>query len=113
MSGKIIILINIHTLYVYYFKYFLAENTKVTQQKMIRDKLAKWKEEKELKKKLSAQEKAKNKPFKVSHIDYKELEKLDAKIKATKPAGPVRLFFMIFSNNTQFFLAIRPNLFEF
>jgi hypothetical protein len=47
------------------------------------------KEEKELKKKLAAREKAKSKPFKVSHIDYKELEKLDAKIKATKATGQV------------------------
>ena len=67
----------------------IAENSKTTEQKLIRDKLAKWKEEKELKKKLAAREKAKSKPFKVSHIDYKELEKLDAKIKATKATGQV------------------------
>ena len=73
--------------------YFLSENAKESQQKQLKDKLAKWKAEKELKKKISARENAKNRPFKVSHIDYKELEKLDAKIKSTKVTGQVPLPF--------------------
>lgn len=59
-----------------FVNFALTGSVKENQQKVIKDKLAKWKAEKELKKKLAAQEKAKNQPFKVTHVDYKELNKI-------------------------------------
>ncbi|XP_052085181.1 uncharacterized protein LOC127722331 [Mytilus californianus] len=66
----------------------VKDNVKENQQKLIKDKLAKWKAEKELKKKLAAQEKAKNKPFKVTHVDYKELNKIRKQAKIEKSIQP-------------------------
>ncbi|XP_063442110.1 myb-like protein X isoform X2 [Mytilus trossulus] len=63
-------------------------SVKENQQKVIKDKLAKWKAEKELKKKLAAQEKAKNQPFKVTHVDYKELNKIRKQAKVDKSIQP-------------------------
>ncbi|VDI31313.1 disks large-associated protein 5 [Mytilus galloprovincialis] len=63
-------------------------SVKENQQKVIKDKLAKWKAEKELKKKLAAQEKAKNQPFKVTHVDYKELNKIRKQAKVEKSIQP-------------------------